>query len=181
MDELSFFKSILYEADEPPPDFPPADVEEPPDLPVDEAPDLGDIGETEAPPDINEDDEYMDDVSNDQENNNQENLELDEKISAIMNANLYQKYLSLLNAIGTQITTVKDKNDVLYTIASDSSQILTSLRKLDENIRIYVTNRFMRENYSKNLLFFNKCINLYKLLNDAFITSLKNGISRKEH
>jgi len=104
------------------------------------------------------------------------NLGLDEKISAIMNMNLYQRYLSLLNTIGGQLTMIKNNSDILHTLSADSLDIVESLKKLDENIRLYLKNSFLNENYSKNLLFFNKCLNLLKLLNDVFDSNVKKGI-----
>ena len=47
------------------------------------------------------------------------------------------------------------------------------MTKLSENVEEYMSNYFMNENYSKNLLFFNKCINLYNLLQQNFDKEIK--------
>lgn len=193
---VNIFKQFLFEApedegtppdmvDNPPPDIPEgAENDEPPDLPADDG--MGsDTGDMDEPPDIPDDfseDEFSDDGSIDdggtEENPDDklQNLGLDDKVSAIMNMNLYQRYLSLLNTIGGQLTMIKNNSDILYTLSSDSLEVITSLKKLDENIRLYLKNYFINENYSKNLLFFNKCLNLLKLLNDVFDSDIKKGI-----
>lgn len=93
-----------------------------------------------------------------------------------MNMQLYQRYLSLLNTITGQLTTVKNNSDVLYGISPDSLDIIEQLKKLDENVRLYIKNSFLHENYSKNLLFFNKCLNLLQLLNVEFDKVIQKGI-----
>lgn len=201
-DIIKLFEKFLYEApEEDPPDVP-ADVQDnsgPPDVPDDisednDVPDI-DMGDdnydNDEPPNIDSDDNQYDDSEFGDENNfednegeNQEsdnnsdnsNMELDEKISAIMNMNLYQRFLSLLNNIGSQLNLIKNNGDMLYTISSNSLEIVENLKKLDENIRLYLKNNFLNENYSKNLLFFNKCLNLLKLLNDEFDKSINKGI-----
>jgi hypothetical protein len=192
--ELNIFERFLFEApgDEVPPDMVdnapevPEGAENdpaPPDLP--DAPDMDSGGEgisDDAPPDMPEefaDDEFTGDDQPMEEpedpNNKLQNIGLDGKISAIMNQNLYQRYLALLNNIGGQLTMIKNNSDILYTLSSDSLSIIDSLKKLDENIRLYLKNYFINENYSKNLLFFNKCLNLLKLLNDVFDSDIKKG------
>lgn len=197
----NIFERFLFEApgDDPPPDDTsaapdvdsspsdiPADDDAPPDIGGDD--DLGsdDVGgDDEAPPDLGGEDDagfgeddsgYGDKVGGEEDQNNPQNLELDEKISAIMNMNLYQRYLALLNNISNQIVMIKDNNDILYILSADSLDIESSLKKLDENIHLYLKNNFMNENYSKNLLFFNKCLNLLKLLNDTFNSKIQKGI-----
>lgn len=198
---LSMFEKFLYEApgDDPhdvqqatesPPDVPadaPAESGDPPDIPDD----AGDVSDEPAagdgPPDM-QDDGFGDDTGYDdtgggeeegseggEENSN--NLGLDEKISAIMNMNLYQRFLSLLNTIAGQLTMLKNNSDVLFSLSTDSLDTIDQLKKLDENIRLYLKNSFLNENYSKNLLFFNKCLNLLKLLNDVFDKNVKKGIN----
>lgn len=164
------------------------DISGPPDMPENtdepnEAPDMPD--DTDAPPDMPEDagmdnsgfgtDDQFSDV-NDSTNDNKDNsnLGLDEKISSIMNMNLYQQYLALLNNITSEINMIKTNSDILSSINPESMNIIETLRKLDDNIRIYIKNNYINENYSKNLLFFNKCLNLLKLINDSFDKSINH-------
>ena len=94
--------------------------------------------------------------------------------------NLYQRYLTLLNTNGSQLTMIKNNSDILFTLSKDSLSIVEKLKKLDENIRLYLKNSFLHENYSKNLLFFNKCLNLLKILNDIFDKEVRKGIKGTE-
>ena len=177
--EPNIFEKFLFEApeDEVPPDMVDSTPPEVPDGAENEAPppDMPDIEDSMAsgdePPDMP--DEFgTDDFANDDADltgmdtpeDPLQDLGLDDKVSAIMNMNLYQRYLALLNTIGGQLTMIKNNSDILYTLSSDSLDILDSLKKLDENIRLYLKNYFLNENYSKNLLFFNKCLNLLKFL-----------------
>lgn len=195
MNELSMFERFLFEApgDDPPPDVAPPDQPEetsdPPDMPADisdDPPDMGgDPGEMpdDGPPDMPGDDfggdsdpDGMDMDGSDPSEQNAADLGLDEKISSIMNMNLYQRFLSLLNTISSQLTMLKNNGDVLYTLSENSLGTIKSLEKLEENIRLYLKNYFLNENYSKNLLFFNKCLNLLKLLTDVFDENIKKGI-----
>lgn len=194
--ESNIFERFLFEApeddippdmvDNGPPDVPDgAENDEPPDLPEDnlggddtgvsdDMPDMPDeFGEEDFNDEGMSDDMPDEDGSND---NNLQNLGLDDKISAIMNMNLYQRFLTLLNTIGNQLTMIKNNSDILYTLSNDSLDTVESLKKLDENIRLYLKNSFLNENYSKNLLFFNKCLNLLKLLNDVFESNINKGI-----
>lgn len=133
---------------------------------------MGDVG------DFPEDETFDDDGAGEQDDGNADgDLGIDDKVSAIMNMNLYQRFISLLTSIGSQITSIKNNSDVLYTLSEDSVDIVDSLKKLDENIRLYLKNTFINENYSKNLLFFNKCLNLLKLLNDVFDEKVRKGIN----
>ena len=123
------------------------------------------------------DDLYQDDgIEGEDSSPNNQNLGIDDKVSAIMNMNLYQRYLSLLNNIGNQLTMIKHNNDILYTLTDTIVDTTIALKKLDENIRLYLKNYFINENYSKNLLYFNKCLNLLKLLNDSFDANIKKSI-----
>lgn len=133
---------------------------------------MGDVG------DFPEDETFDDAGTGEQDDGNTDgDLGIDDKVSAIMNMNLYQRFISLLTSIGSQITSIKNNSDVLYTLSEDSVDIVDSLKKLDENIRLYLKNTFINENYSKNLLFFNKCLNLLKLLNDVFDEKVRKGIN----
>ena len=164
-EKRSFFEKYFYEApeDESPPDDNTGNESEqtsndPPDTTDDGAPDMND---------------FDDNLDN---SNISQDLHLDDKVSAIMNMNLYQRYLSLLTTIKTQLTMIRDNNDILRTLSPDSLNIVDSLKKLEENINLYIKNNFTHENYSKNLLFFNKCLNLLKLLNDVFDKDINSGI-----
>lgn len=200
MPDLSLFTKYLKEAPEDSGEAPDADMGsggDPPDIQSesndDVAPDIddsvgddfpaGDLGTDDTPPDIGDDagsDEGFDDFSGDDESTDEQSsvdVGLDDKVSAIMNMNLYQRYLSLLNTIASQTTMIKNNSDILHTISPESLDIIDSLKKLDENIRLYIKNTFINENYSRNLLFFNKCLNLLKLLNDIFEKNVNKGIS----
>lgn len=196
---ISFFTKYLTEApDDTPPDVAAAAQEDSgtPDVPTDgENTDAGppdipdDVGEEpvdDGPPDLNDDfgsedgfggdEEGTEDQDGDSSESNDPTLGLDDKVSAIMNQQLYQRFLNLIGAIANQLTMIKNNNDILYTLSEDSLDTETSLKKLDENIRLYLKYNFLNENYSKNLLFFNKCLNLLKLLNDSFDASIRKGI-----
>jgi hypothetical protein len=157
-------------------------------------PDIGNDTSTEppaddlsadTPPDIEEEDysnidNIGDDGSNDPDNDssNTEDLDLDEKISTVMNANLYQRFLTLIGSIADQLSILKDNNDTIYSASPKSLGIIESLKKLRENINLYLAYYFTNNNYSKNLLFFNKCLNLLNLLNKNFEKDLKDGASK---
>lgn len=197
MSDLTLFDRVMFEAPDDSPDVPSESNDTPPDMPSapqesnESLPDLSednndpppdmmedDGGDGSQPPDIEDDYEdeeaFLDDEP--EEDPASGNLRFDEKISAIMNMNLYQRFLSLLNTIGSQVSTIKRNSDMLYTISNNSLDIIESLKKLDENIRLYLSNYFLNENYSKNLLFFNKCLNLLKLLNTVFEKNIQKGV-----
>ena len=146
--ESNIFERFLFEApeddippdmvDNGPPDVPDgAENDEPPDLPED---DLGgdDAGVSDDMPDMP--DEFGEEDFNDEgmsedmpdegesNGNNLQNLGLDDKISAIMNMNLYQRFLTLLNTIGNQLTMIKNNSDILYTLSIDKTFQLFSVR-----------------------------------------------------
>lgn len=158
----------------------------PPDLPdTTDDTDAGDAAGDDGPPDIGGaddagNDDFEDTGNYDGETNNngeqQKELKLDGKVSAIMNMNLYQRFLTLLNTINSQLSMIKNNSDMIYALSPEAPDIIGSLKKLDENIRLYLDNIFVNENYSRNLLFFDKCLNLLKLLNDAFDGSIQKGI-----
>lgn len=197
MPGLDLFMKYLTEApDDAPPDAGMSDSggnDPPPDMTANDDPpsiDMGDGGDMgdDIPPDMEDDsnmddggfgdDSFSDEGSSGGEDENTSPLEgLDEKISAILNMKLYQRYLTLLNNIASQLSMVKDNSDILHTISPDALNIIDSLKKLDENIRLYLKNTFINENYSKNLLFFNKCLNLLDLLNQSFNDNIKHGIN----
>lgn len=195
--DLDLFSSFLFEAPDDPPDIAeePVDDTGPPDMPEEttDPPDMPDVEEDPPPPtdtgdaDLNDnfDDGSTDDGDgNDNKDSNgseKEPKELDEKISAIMNAELYPQFLTMLNAINSQISLIKNNNDTLYLLAPDSLVgTLASLKRLDENVRIYLNNIFNRENYSKNLLFFNMCKNLLKVLSNNFGQKVRKGAKSVE-
>ena len=188
MRDRNLFEKYMFEAD----DDPPADLqpEAPSSSPPDsEPPDLGSStpenqtggAETpdEAPPDdLGGDEGFPPDQGEGGEEGKEEELGLDDKISAIMNNSLYQQCLSLLNEIGSQVSSIKNNSDIFQVLSSEVIEIITHLKKLDENIRIYLDRSFISENYSKNLLFYNKCLNLFKLLNDSFEKQVQKGIRK---
>ena len=165
------------------PTDPPAD-DAPPDIPDD----AGTESDNDAPPDMPDedpsDDELgdtgFDDGQQQEEEDPNKTMKLDAKVSTVMNVNLYQRYLTLLNTINTQLSMIKNNGDMIYTLSDQTSSIIASLKKLDENVRLYMSNIFLEENYSRNLLFFNKCLNLLKLLNDSFDASIQKGIKDKQ-
>ena len=162
---------------------PPAD-DAPPDIPDD----AGTESDNDAPPDMPEEDPSdeglgdtgFDDGQQQEEEDPNKTMKLDAKVSTVMNVNLYQRYLTLLNTINTQLSMIKNNGDMIYTLSDQTSSIIASLKKLDENVRLYMSNIFLEENYSRNLLFFNKCLNLLKLLNDSFDASIQKGIKDKQ-
>lgn len=165
------------------PTDPPAD-DAPPDIPDT----VGTESDNDAPPDMPEEDPSddglgdtgFDDGQQQEEEDPNKTMKLDAKVSTVMNVNLYQRYLTLLNTINTQLSMIKNNGDMIYTLSDQTSSIIASLKKLDENVRLYMSNIFLEENYSRNLLFFNKCLNLLKLLNDSFDASIQKGIKDKQ-
>ena len=164
-----------------PPDMPDdATNDPPPDIPDDDTT-TDDTTDDGPPPDMGDDDSMDDFGTDDTEPNEDEEgsskkLGLDEKVSAIMNMNLYQRFMTMLTKITTQIGAMKNNMDVLHAITPEVIEVMESLSRLEENIRLYLKNNFTTENYSKNLLFFNKCLNLMKLLNDSFDKAIRKGI-----
>ena len=197
--EKSLFEKILLEADGDPPDINMgSDNNSPPNIPSQnqDTPQVQDTPQPDvefddnSPPDLGDGDFNMDNDNLDNnnqemnntdemdniENNGENNLNIGEKISAIMNVKLYQDFLSVLNLLGDQLSVIKDNSDTIYSISPESSDIVARMKKLNENVRMYLTNSFSNENYSKNQLFFNKVINLVKLLNDLFNKSIQKGV-----
>lgn len=207
MDDIKFFMSFM-EADDPPDAAMAADNSPPPDVPEDngggtapdDMPDMGDDGG--SPPDFGGDDTLMDDGGDgsppdfgddeggfgdedgatDEEGgeDQKEPMDLDDKVSAIMNANLYTRFLTMLTNIEAQMSQMKSNADIVYTLSPDASEMYNKYKQLDDNIRLYLNNSFIDENYSKNLLFFNKCLNLLKLLNDSFSSYVNKGIREQK-
>lgn len=195
---MNLFEQFLFEDSNNDEKVPDADMgndsNSPPDIPddmgemSDDPPDISEndnMGmDDDLPPDMdmgdedlfgdNEEDSMDDDDQSGGSNN--VNLGLDEKISAIMNKSLYQRFLSLLSKINNQLSSIEKNGDVLYALSKDSLDIIGSLNRLDENIRLYLENKFMNENFSVNQFFFNECLNLFKLLNDKFDKQIHKGI-----
>ncbi len=179
----NLFAKFLYEApgDDPPDissdDTGSPDIDGGDDLGGDRPPDLG--MEDESPPDLDGDDFGDDSFGGDDYSDAEEgsvDLGLDEKVSAILNAQLYKRFLALKSKVTSQISMLKHNSDVLNSISSDTVNNIDVLKKLDENIHLYLKNYFLNANYSKNLLFFNKCLNLLKILNDTFDQDIKKGL-----
>ena len=192
--ERSMFDRIFMEAPgDPPPDVSAEDTA-PPDTGAGDEPlamegntpdtppeDIADAGGD--PPDLDEEDFGGDEPLSDQpdeEPDETKNLDFDEKISNIMNMNLYQRFLALLNNINGQLTMLKDNSDTIYAVSQDSLDIIGALNKLDENVRLYLKNYFIQENFSKNRLFFDKCLNLLNLLNEIFQKKIEKGLKQAE-
>lgn len=132
-------------------------------------PDMGDFGTDDSDSDMGMEDDTSDNAP----------TGLDDKVSAIMNQTLYKRYLSLLTQIASQQTSIKNNSDILYTISADVAGIVKSLSRLENNVRSYLKNTFADENYSRNLLFFNKAINLFKLLDDSFDAMIRKGMKEQ--
>ncbi len=198
-DELELFQKFMFEApgDDDSATVPPdeAQMDTNPDPPADmstdvetvgpadvsdEPPSVDDIGGVDdAPPDMGDggfEDDFSDDDLVEDDSGGTETQKLDDKLSAIMNVTLYQTFLSLIGDINEQLSTIKNNTDMFYTLSNESLDVVPSLKKLDENIRLYLKNTFIHERYEKNLLFFNKCMNLYKLLGDKFNADISKGI-----
>ena len=197
MENKSLFEKWMFEApgDELPPDTPAAN-DQAPDVPEDTSsdtpPDL-DMSDTSAaeddiapeegddmPPDLDGEDFNMDDDMGVDipEENPTADMHLDDKVSAILNLNLYQQYTTLLGQVSAEITSITNNVELLYAISEDIEGTLKALRKLEENMRLYIENNFSDERYEKNLLFYNKCKNLNKFLNDKFDSVIHKGIKQ---
>lgn len=136
-------------------------------------------GDDDAPPDMGDggfEDDFSNDMVEDDSGGTEIQQKIDDKLSNIMNVRLYQSFLSFIGDINEQITTIKNNMDMFYTLSNESLDVIPDLKKLDENVRLYLKNTFVYERYEKNLLFFNKCMNLYKLLGDKFNTDVSKGI-----
>lgn len=194
----SFFEKVFFEADDAPPDMAgataPADgtADPPPSPGGDAAPDMGGTDEFGmgdpnggGPPDIEEPGEDFGgegggENSEEDSEDDPANMKFDDKISNVMNMNLYQRFLNMLNSITSQVNTIKDNADIINALTKDASDLVPSLQKLDENIRLYLSNFFLNENYSKNLLFFNKCLNEYNLHREFFTKEIKKATRNVE-
>ena len=110
-----------------------------------------------------------------------ENLAINDKVSLLMNVNLYNHYLSLRDKLKGELSSINNNKDILYSISKDIPGIVSDLNKLENNVSTYMRNLFSNESYSKNLLFFNKCVNLYKLIIDEFNDLTKKGIKDVEN
>lgn len=133
-------------------------------------------GGDDAPPDIDDDGSDDDTGYDDSEEIAKENMHLNDKTSAILNVRLYQSFLNLITDISSHLTILEDNRDIFNSLSKDSTDIIPALKKLDDNIRIYLSDTFANERYEKNLLFFNKCLNLFKLLDDKFSDQISKGI-----
>ena len=197
---MSFFdKYFLEEGEDAPPandgggapaeaPAPPQD-DSPPDMPTDLDGDMGGSadmggdagggGDDDMPPGMDDfGGDSSDDTSSggDSQQGDKKEPTFAEKISNILNSKLYQRFVSLLNRIENQLLSIKNNFDIFNIICAESTDHIDILKKLSENIRMYINDYFINENYSKNLLFFNKCLNLYKLTNDELIKVVKHGI-----
>lgn len=191
----NIFEKWLFEADGDPPNI---DDSGGADQPTQDDGGSGDTAATDSPPDIDGFDDSgvntaqdssdqpfdtsgLEDMDEDQEGHEMDGgvqgMQLSEKISAILNNILYQRFLSLLNNVEGQLTASKNNNDVLLSLIKDDyDDYITRLKKLEENIRLYLKNSFIHKDYGKNLLFFNMCLNLLKLLNDKLDEKVHKAI-----
>lgn len=180
--ERSLFDQIVFtEAEETPEEEtaedtsaenPPDDM---PDVPYDEEP--ADDGGGD-PPDVPGLDDFEDEPEGSQEEGQEEETkepEVGEKISAAMNSSLYQQFMTMINTISNQLGDIRNNNDVIFVTAPDALSITKPLSKLADNIRLYLANNFVGTNYSKNLLFYNKCLNQLNLLTEIFTRKLQQG------
>lgn len=190
MNARSLFEQWMFEAPgDDPPDAQLAEENTPPDVPEEvpdtDPPDIegGDDPDTDmpaddGPPDLSDDSFGDDDFGGTDEGSGDDvkDMGLDDKVSSVLNYNLYQSYLELLTQIRSTISSIKNNSDILYAISKDTEGVVNALRDLDENIRLYIDNSYTNERYEKNLLFYNKCKNLAKLLNDKFDAVIKKGL-----
>lgn len=193
MSNLSLFEQWMFEApgDDPAPDVP----SDTPDVPADDAPaandppdlgggdDLGgDMPDDGGPPDLGGDDDFGGDDFGDDNiipEEGAEDMGLSEKISSILNLDLYQSYLELISQIGSQLSSIKNNWDLLYAITPDVENVSKRLKDLDENIRLYIDNYYLNEKYEKNRLFYNKCKNLANLINQDFNSMISKKAKEK--
>ena len=128
------------------------------------------------PPDLTEDDMPGDDSFTDVDTPDLNNLSIDEKISSILNVNLYKNYMQLLSDIGTQLNTIKNNIDIFQALNKDTNNTVKAIRDLDSNLRDYMVNTFKDERYENNLLFYNKCKALYQMLNEKFEKDIHKAV-----
>lgn len=150
----------------------------PPDLPADDP--TGEPPAGDDPPEIPETDDFGpdgsgDELPDDDPTGDEAPLEISEKISVVMNYQLYQRFLTLSNTVANQLSTIRSNNDLIHSVSPKALAVIEPLGKLGDNIRLYLTNNFLDNNYSRNLLFYNKCLNLMKLLEDIFARELSRG------
>lgn len=170
----NLFEQLIFS--EAPEDEPVPSDTGPPDIPDDQPPEL-DVGGEDQPPELADDagDDFGMDGVDDQVGEDGEGeapVEISEKISTAMNYRLYQRFLTLSNTVSGQLTTIKSNSDLVHSTSPKAMAVIEPLGKLGENIRLYLINNFLDSNYSQNLLFYNKCLNLLKLLNDIFSSEL---------
>lgn len=150
----------------------------PPDLPAEDL--AGEAPTGDEPPEIPEVDDFGtgdpgDELLDDGSTDGEAPLEISEKISVVMNYQLYQRFLTLSNTVSNQLSTIRSNNDLIHSVSPKALAVIEPLGKLGDNIRLYLTNNFLDNNYSRNLLFYNKCLNLMKLLEDIFARELSRG------
>lgn len=169
-------------------------ADDPPDMAEDDAPaddsppDMDDGGDMddEDPPDIggggdgyDADDGFGDSAAGDDNGNKKEEITgLSNKVSAVLNERLYKQVLALLSQITVKKEMVRDNIDMIRTIDPDATGITEDLTRLEENIRDYSDHTFLNENYSSNMLFYTKCLNLFNLLCARFSERLSKGIKK---
>lgn len=169
-------------------------ADDPPDMTEDDAPadddsslDGGDDMDDEDPPDIGGgddggyggDDGFGDTGGGGDGGNKKEEITgLSDKVSTVLNERLYKQVLALLSQITIKKEMVRDNIDMIRTIDPDATDITEDLTRLEDNIREYSDHTFLDENYSKNMLFYTKCLNLFNLLCARFSERLSKGIKK---
>ena len=193
--DKNIFWQVMFEAegDEQQEAAPEETSEDPPDIGGDEyASDDGgadaNVDNSDAPPDMGGDEFSSDDSFGDEDGSDDSGEEketedsapvgLDNKVSAILNAGLYKKNLALLSELTLKRNTIKDNIDVIRTLDPDAMEISENLQRLEDNIREYNDHTFLDENYSKNRLFYDKCLNMYNLLCQRFRDQMAKAIKK---
>lgn len=99
----------------------------------------------------------------------------DKKISDTLNRNLYQHYISLKKTINQELTMTEDNLDFIDPEVLKDTNLVEILKKLSSNMDLYLMNNFLNNDYSKNVFFYNKCLNMVNLVNIEFSKALKKS------
>lgn len=147
------------DADSPPPMNDEADT-----VPgFDDSQDFG--GEEEASPDDGEDTE---------ENPDKKDGKLSEKVSNILNQQLYSNLLSKNSEIENTINSINELNSALpYDIINQNDEPLRKLKAALSKGQNYAIDSFIDNSYGENRMFFQKLDALYTLLLNELNTNLK--------
>lgn len=126
------------------------------------------VEDDQGPPDIEDDvtEEDIETITSDMPSG--EGTEFDKKVSDILNRELYQHYMSLKKTINQELTMLENNIDYINSEVMKETDIVEILKKLEENMDLYLANYFVNSNYSKNVFFYNKCLNMVNLVNLEF-------------